>query len=95
MNNRLHCPNGHAFKNVEIAEGAVRCPECHAVCFQFREADEQLTPKEFMALMDTRGVQCGKKLAGWMQGARPIRVASAGMMIAWMWPFLAGTFAEE
>lgn len=93
--NNLTCPTCHSqFRNVAIEDGAVRCPSCKAVIFQYRfEGDETLTPKEFMALLDKRGVAAAKAARRFFPGK--LGVAAAGMFIPFVWPFLANTFAKE
>lgn len=48
-----------------------------------------------MALMDTRGVEAGRALRRYLQGNALKRTGAAGMMIAWIWPHLATTFAKD
>lgn len=96
MINNLYCPDcKETFSNVTIRDGAVRCPIGDEVIFVFRHDGEEFTPKAFMALMDTRGVEAGRALRRYLQGNALRRTGAAGMMIAWIWPHLATTFAKD
>lgn len=95
MISSLHCPHcHHQFKNACIEDGAVKCPSCKAVIFQYRfPGEETLTPKEFMKLLDTRGVALTKDVKHWFHG--PARRLAAGAFIVYVWAFLATTFQSE
>ena len=96
MINNLTCPNrkcGKRFRNVAVEDGAVRCPHCKEVVFQYRfPGDETMTPKEFMALLDKRGVEATRQARRFFPGK--LSIAAAGMFIPFVWTFLAQTFEK-
>lgn len=95
---QLKCPQCHStFTNVTIAKGAVCCPECGEEIFRYKlEGEDDLTPKAFMELMDTRGNAAGKASMKWFPSkVRVKQTLAAGMFIAYLWPHLAQTFVRE
>jgi hypothetical protein len=74
----------------------VRCPECDQVMFQYRFEDDDLTPKTFFELMNTRGIEAGKAAILWMPHRNRIaQHLAAGQFIMFIWPHLAQTFVKE
>lgn len=92
----LTCPGcKQSITIMQIKDGDVRCPHCELVMFTYRQPDENFTPKEFMALLETRGKQAGTQAVAWFPDRhRRIALIRAGLFIAWLWPQLAVIFQE-
>ena len=95
----LKCPNCLTrFKNVVIENGAVRCPECKAAMFIYRKPDEDITPKEFTKLLETRGKEAALTAIHWFKLAgmnKAQATFAAGKLIMFIWPHLAQTFVVD
>jgi uncharacterized protein (UPF0212 family) len=92
--NNLKCPKCRAkFHDVKIEAGAVKCPECSEVVFEYllpEEQPEQYTPLEFMKLLDTRGVEAANRARRFFPAG--VRGAGASLyLVGYIWTELAKT----
>lgn len=94
MFSSLTCPKCLSrFKTVTIEDDEVRCPDCGETIFQYRfPGEENLTPKEFMALLDTRGTDAIRQCRRWFRGKFALVAAAA--FVPYLWTFLARTFEK-
>lgn len=94
---QLTCPECHSkFTSLTLEDGRACCPKCRHPMFTYREPGEHMTPKEFTALLETRGKAAGLEAMRWFPNMKRVAQAfAAGQLIMWMWPFLAKTFVVE
>lgn len=89
----LYCPNcQNRFKSVLFENRTVCCPNCKHVMFAYLEPDEHMSRQEFMKLLNTdRGAAAGVAAAEWFRGGKKVRLIRGSLLVAHMWPHLAGT----
>lgn len=90
----LQCPKCRAkFTDVTIEGGAVKCPQCGEVIFNYllpEETAEQYTPVEFMKLLDSRGVEAANRARRFFPAG--VRGAGAALyLVGHIWTELAKT----